>query len=70
MGLILSGMLVDGPAVMLGEWQVGSWDACFYLSAVFGFVWFPFYYYYTYDCPSEHPRMTDQEYDFIRNGST
>lgn len=69
-GLVMSGMLVNSPSVKLGTWEVGRWDSCFYASAAFGFIWFPFYYYFTYDCPSEHPRMTDEEYDFIRKGVT
>jgi hypothetical protein len=69
-GLGLSGSLVKTPDIFLfNHFQIGSWDSSFYLTSLFGLLWFPLYSYFVFDSPAEHPRISDEEYQFIREGS-
>lgn len=53
----------------MNNFQIGSWDSSFYIPSLFGVIWFPFYFYFIFDSPAEHPRITDDEYEYIRQGS-
>ena len=56
------------PDIYINGFQIGSWDSCFYITSLLGVIWFPLYYYFVYDSPAEHPRITDEEYEFIVKG--
>lgn len=57
------------PDIYINNFQIGSWDSSFYITSLFGVVWFPLFYYFVYDSPAEHPRITDEEYEFIHKGN-
>lgn len=44
---------------------LGGWPAVFYVFGLLGCVWFVFWMLLVYDCPEEHPRITQEEYDYI-----
>lgn len=44
---------------------LGGWPSVFYVFGVLGCVWFVFWLYLVYDSPEEHPRITQEEYDYI-----
>lgn len=44
---------------------LGGWPAVFYVFGFLGCVWFVFWIYLVYDSPEEHPRITQEEYDYI-----
>jgi hypothetical protein len=67
-GLGLSGFLVTTPDIFLNNFQIGSWDSSFYVTSLLGALWFPLYSYFVFDSPAEHPRISDEEYEYIRQG--
>lgn len=44
---------------------LGGWPAVFYVFGFLGCVWFVFWMYLVYDGPEDHPRITQEEYDYI-----
>ncbi|XP_074602217.1 putative inorganic phosphate cotransporter [Brevipalpus obovatus] len=46
----------------------GGWRAIYYFTGLFGLVWFPFWIYFVYDEPSEHPMITAEELATINEG--
>ena len=67
-GLALSSILINTPNYYINNFQIGSWHSCFYVTSSLALLWFPLFYYFIYDSPSEHPRLTDEEYDYIVKG--
>ena len=53
----LSGVLAD---------DVG-WESVFYVFGGFGVVWFIFWAFLTFDTPSSHPRISNEEKDYIES---
>ncbi|XP_064480143.1 sialin-like [Ornithodoros turicata] len=56
--LTCSGLLSDSDFL-------GGWPSVFYVFGFFGCVWFFFWVFLVYDSPEEHPRITQEEYDYI-----
>ncbi|XP_075545508.1 sialin-like isoform X3 [Dermacentor variabilis] len=44
---------------------LGGWPAVFYVFGFLGCVWFVFWMFLVYDSPEDHPRITQEEYDYI-----
>lgn len=44
---------------------LGGWPAVFYVFGFLGCIWFGFWLYLVYDSPEDHPRITQEEYDYI-----
>jgi MFS family permease len=69
-GFGLSGGLVNSPQVFIGDLQVGNWESVFYVAALFGFCWFPAFYFYLFDSPDVHPRISPEEVAAIHRGDS
>ena len=41
----------------------------FYVFGLCGILWFPFWAYFAYETPDEHPRITKEELMFIHSGN-
>ncbi|XP_035215847.1 vesicular glutamate transporter 1-like isoform X2 [Stegodyphus dumicola] len=57
LGMPLSGMLTDYI----------SWQACFYIYGVFGLIWYIFWMWFTFERPSTHPTISQEELIYIEN---
>uniref|UniRef100_A0A1E1X8L5 Putative permease of the major facilitator superfamily protein n=1 Tax=Amblyomma aureolatum TaxID=187763 RepID=A0A1E1X8L5_9ACAR len=44
---------------------LGGWPAVFYVFGFLGCIWFVFWMFLVYDSPEDHPRITQEEYDYI-----
>ncbi|XP_044013373.1 sialin [Aphidius gifuensis] len=42
-----------------------NWEAAFYLTSLLGIIWYCFWLYFVYDSPSQHPRISKIELDYI-----
>ncbi len=56
--MIASGYLIHGNVF-------GGWPSVFYLIGALTIVWFGLWCLYVYDSPSEHPRISTEELNFI-----
>ncbi|XP_055299849.1 sialin isoform X2 [Sitodiplosis mosellana] len=45
--------------------SIWSWESVFYLSGIFGSVWYVAWLYFVYDSPDQHPRIDPAERDYI-----
>ncbi|KAK0082272.1 hypothetical protein PV325_010772 [Microctonus aethiopoides] len=44
-----------------------GWEAVFYISSIFGIVWYLAWYYLVFDTPMQHPRISEEERIYIEN---
>jgi ACS family glucarate transporter-like MFS transporter len=68
--LSLSGITVGQMlAYPLTTWIIlhSSWPTVFYVNAVFGFVWVIAWLWYATDAPNAHPRISQEERQYIAN---
>ncbi|OXU26091.1 hypothetical protein TSAR_011161 [Trichomalopsis sarcophagae] len=42
-----------------------GWEAVFYITSMLGLVWYVFWLFLVYDSPRQHPRITDDEKNYI-----
>ncbi|CAN7998815.1 unnamed protein product, partial [Ixodes hexagonus] len=56
--MICSGLLADSGFL-------GGWPSIFYVFGLFGMLWFLAWCFLVYDTPSDHPRISAEELDFI-----
>ncbi|XP_064480139.1 sialin-like [Ornithodoros turicata] len=56
--LTCSGLLSDSDFLE-------GWPSVFYVFGFLGCIWFVFWVFLVYDSPEEHPRITQEEYDYI-----
>lgn len=66
-GFSLSGILVDSD-IVVGSTNIGSWPSVFYVFALMGVAWYPFWCYFAYESPSHHPTITMEELKYIQQG--
>ncbi|KAK5640472.1 hypothetical protein RI129_011283 [Pyrocoelia pectoralis] len=50
--------------VIIHAW---GWEYVFYISGILGTLWYATWYFLVFDSPSEHPRISDQEKEYILN---
>lgn len=60
----LSGIICETD-FKVGNTQLGTWHGTFYLFALFGFIWLPFWWWRAYERPEDHPDMTKEELAII-----
>lgn len=46
--------------------SIWSWESVFYLSGIFGTIWYAAWLYFVYDSPDQHPRIDPDERDYIK----
>ena len=46
-----------------------GWECTFYVWGTFGCIWFIFWICLIYDCPQDHPRMSENERRYIMNNT-
>ncbi|GBM45612.1 Putative inorganic phosphate cotransporter [Araneus ventricosus] len=46
----------------------GGWPSVYYILGIVGFVWFFFWFFLAYNRPSDHPRISRIEIDYIQKG--
>ena len=63
----ISGWLAENE-VMIGGVNCGGWPSIFVLFGALGVMWFPFFVYFIYSTPAEHPTITKSELDIIHKG--
>lgn len=56
--MMASGVLADSTFL-------GGWPSIFYVFGLAGIIWFVFWCFLAYDTPSQHPRISPEELDFI-----
>jgi hypothetical protein len=67
-GFALSGFLVStSEEIRFCGIQVGGWPSAFYVFSLIGIVWTPFYAFAVYSSPEQHPTITKEEINIIRN---
>ena len=66
-GFSLSGLLVDST-IMIGGIDFGGWPSLFYVFAMCGMLWFPFWMYLSFESPASHPRISADEIVLLRKG--
>jgi MFS family permease len=69
LGFSLSGALI-ASSIKVGGSDVGGWPAVFYVFGLLGVVWFPFWAYFVYETPEQHPGISVEELEFIRGGKS
>ena len=67
-GFSLAGGLIN-CSIPIGNDDYGGWPSVFYVFGLFGIVWFPIWVRYAYESPEEHPAITIDELEYIREGT-
>lgn len=47
-----------------------GWEAAFYVTSALGVLWYCFWFFFVYDSPQVHPRITDEEKNYILDNVT
>lgn len=70
-GFSVSGVLLDTSISTHDPHfsNLGSWPSVFYLFAVIGIVWFPYWIYVAYESPETHPYVSLEELAIIHEGT-
>jgi MFS family permease len=63
----LSGYLIDHHINFSG-FAIGGWQSVFYIFGTWGVVWYPFFLYFIYETPENHPFISIEEIEFIKKG--
>lgn len=62
-----SGMIISESNTIDG-YEILGWRGAFYVFGVIGVLWFPFWMYTAHEKPADHPRITQEELDYIHRG--
>jgi MFS family permease len=66
-GISVSGLLIDSSWKVNGkEW--GGWQSIFYVFGIAGILWFPFWAFFAYERPEDHPKISREEIELINYG--
>jgi hypothetical protein len=63
----ISGWLAENKLI-IGDLNCGGWASIFVWFGSIGVLWFPFFVYFIYSTPAEHPTITKAELDIIHKG--
>lgn len=66
---LVSGLIIDKSLVSPQGYELAGWRGAFYSFGLVGCLWFPFWMYFAYEKPQDHPDLSAEELAYIRDGS-
>jgi hypothetical protein len=66
-GFSLSGVFVETD-LQLGDQDWGGWQLVFYVFGLCGILWFPYWAFFAYETPDDHPSISEGEKAYLKEG--